>query len=808
MLNKTLKFSLRTQLTLIIFFVSLFTIVTISMLLVYWKVNETQEHTSELSHTVATILSQDAVQVLLLNSADAASDMASKLESFQSITHAVFFDNSNNPLVAYKKRGEKSLELEFMPVDTVIKQTNFLTVYVPLQFQSTYFGTAAFRIKTDTFAASLLSLFEKEILLIPILILLSYLLSILLNKTLTNPIERIANVFRQYDKTEHPELIEDNYSTMEMNQLANSYNHMIATIRTVKDDLVSQKQRLHVTLDAIADGVIATDINGKITYMNPSAEHICGWNAEESHGKPLEAIYRLIDKDKNEPVIGELGNTLEHGTIQYGMDNLGLQERKGTLIDVQSIMSPIRDTDTSISGAVIIFQNITETRQLYQQLRHQATHDPLTELVNRSELERLLQSRLDANKNAPSGSMLYLDLDQFKVVNDTSGHIAGDSLLKQIASILLHNVKEHDTVARLGGDEFAILLPSSDLTQAHKIAENIRKEISGFSFTWQDSHFRIGVSIGLVPLNQPDITRTDVLSYADMACYAAKDGGRNRIHVYSPEDKDLQHRRGEMQWITQISNALEENRLFLFAQKVIPLNPKNKSMHLEILVRHLDSDGTLRTPGAFIPAIERYGMASEFDRWIIKKALEDEDLLSYLKSSPHHRVNINLSGLTLGDKDLTEFISNLLTKAQLPPRTVCFEITETAAVANLNATRTLIRNLKLFGCDFALDDFGSGVSSFAYLKNLPVDFIKIDGALVRDIDQNPINEAMVNAIHQIGQVMKMKTVAEFVENKNIQDKLISIGVDYAQGYYIHIPAPLQDVVKDDSMVSLNDNQLH
>ncbi len=805
---RLIQLSIRTRLTLIIFIVSAVTIVSVTALLVYWKANESREHAVELSVNITNILSQDAAQVLLIDSADAASDMALKLQSFKTITHAVLFDTDNTPLLAYRKHGEKSLVLPYMPANTVTSDNNYITTYVPLYFQSYDYGTASFRIRSEPFSEILIKTLGKVLIIIPLLILISYLLAIFLHKAFTRPLEHIAGIFKKYDESGDLVQIEDSYTTLEVNQLASSYNNMANAILNTKQELLSQKQRLHITLDSIADGVIATDINGKITYMNPSAEHICGWTENEATGKSLDTIYRLTDTENNELLISELDDTLSHGIVNYGLENMTLKVRKGELIDVQSTISPIRDANKAIIGAVVIFQNVTETRALHQQLRHQAIHDPLTGLLNRGEFENILQQRLQSLDNNTQDALLYLDLDQFKVVNDTSGHIAGDALLKQISSLLDHSVRESDIVARLGGDEFAILLPNCAVAQAQVIAEKIRKEISSFSFAWEDSHFRVGVSIGLVPITEPGITKTDVLTFADIACYAAKDMGRNRIHVYLTEDRELQHRRSEMQWITQISNALNENRLFLFAQKVIPLKNNINAEHIELLVRHIDNDGTLRTPGAFIPAIERYGMASKFDRWIISNALEDPKLIAYLKCSPKHCVNINLSGLTLGDTDLIDFVSSLLKNAQLPPRTVCFEITETAAVANLNATRKFIRSMKLLGCDFALDDFGSGVSSFAYLKSLPVDFIKIDGALVRDIDQNPVNEAMVNAINQIGQVMKMKTVAEFVESKNVQDKLESIGVDFAQGYHIHMPAPLHDVINEQAEQDTSNTVTH
>ncbi len=802
-----LQLSIRSQLTLMIFIVMAVAIFCITVIHVYWKADELKKNTVIFSQSIASSLGQDAVQVILLDSADAASDMALKLESFDRISQAVFFNMRQEPVFQYKRDSGIDGLLEYQSTDYTLVSDEFIIAYVSLQYHDRTYGTAAFRINLESLRESLFVVLKKEMMLVPILLVISYLFAVFFHRVYTRPLENIVSALHKYGEDQSIGLMQEKYNTRELNELVDSFNNMAKGIEYAQGELEEQRERLHVTLDSIADGVMVADMDGNITFMNPAAEYITGWFEKEVKAKQLDSIYQVYEANADEPWVGLLNDTLTKGTVQFSEDGQKLRVRKGDFIDVNSTVSPIRDADNDISGAVVIFQNVTATRKLTKQLHHQATHDSLTGLVNRGEFERLLSEYLVNISSKDEHALLYLDLDQFKLVNDTAGHFAGDTLLKQIASLLHHSIRDTDIVARLGGDEFAILLPKCSIIKAENIAEKIRNEISNFSFVWEESQFRVGVSIGLVSIDHEGMTLSDVLSNADVACYAAKDLGRNRVHIYSHKDQELMHRHVEMHWVSEIRNALEENRLVLFAQKVVPIRNTDYSVHLELLVRYMDNNGVLRTPGVFIPAIERYGMSAEFDRWIIKSALEEQTLITYLKSSPNRCVNINLSGLTLSDKGLVDYISDLLNKAGLPPRTVCFEITETAAVANFDITKKIIRKMKLLGCDFALDDFGSGVSSFAYLKNLPVDYLKIDGSLIHDIDQNPVNEAMVSAINQVGHVMNMKTVAEFVENRDIQDKLAFLGIDYAQGYYVHVPAPLQEVIEGDVLCSEKETNL-
>lgn len=430
-------------------------------------------------------------------------------------------------------------------------------------------------------------------------------------------------------------------------------------------------------------------------------------------------------------------------------------------------------------------------------LSYQAAHDTLTGLPNRREFElRVERALLGAREQHQTHTLCYLDLDQFKVVNDTSGHVAGDELLRQLAVLLQGKLRDRDTLARLGGDEFGVLLENCNLEQAQPIAEVLRQMVKEFRFVWHDKPFTIGVSIGLVAITHDSESLSSLFSCADAACYAAKDRGRNRVHIYVEEDIELVRRRGEMQWVGRITRAMEENRLRLFVQPIVPLFPSpDADVHYEMLLRMIDDDGQLVLPMAFIPAAERYNLMSSIDRWVISAAFSTfHQLFPAMLGGGKSICTVNLSGHTLCDENFLDFIERQFTINHVPYTAICFEITETAAITNLTEAIEFIRVLKAKGCKFSLDDFGSGLSSFTYLKNLPVDYLKIDGAFVKDMETDPMDRAMVESINNIGHVMGLKTIAEFVESGQIMERLKAIKVDYVQGDWIKPPQPLSSLL--------------
>ncbi len=455
---------------------------------------------------------------------------------------------------------------------------------------------------------------------------------------------------------------------------------------------------------------------------------------------------------------------------------------------------PYRTRDNRIEGVVITFIDITEQRLIAKEMAYQATHDALTGLINRREFERLIERILEtAKRQGTENALCYLDLDQFKVVNDTCGHIAGDEMLHQISGVLQAHIRKRDTVARLGGDEFGILMEHCKLDEGQHVINKLQKAIGNYRFVWEGKTFGVGASMGIVPINAGSRSKSDILKCADAACYMAKERGRNRIHVYHGEDSELAKRQGEMQWIARIHSALEENRFHLNYQPISPTKPVNdQESRYELLLRMQDENGKIISPGTFLPAAERYALSSQLDRWVIQTAL------NWLKTHPRHLqrlklCSINLSALSLGDEAFLEFVSARIKQAQVPPDKLCFEITETAAITHLATAIRFIQELKLLGCHFALDDFGSGLSSFAFLKNLPVDYLKIYGTFVKDIVKDPIDLAMVKSINDVGKLLGLQTVAEFVENKAVLNKLRELDVNYVQGYTISPPRPLMEM---------------
>lgn len=564
--------------------------------------------------------------------------------------------------------------------------------------------------------------------------------------------------------------------------------------KQIEETLFAEKERAQITLESIGDAVITTDADGCIEYLNPVAEKLTGWSQADAHGCIISDIYHIINEETQEPVDNPIARCLSEKRVLGSVSHTILIARNGSEYSIQDSVAPIRDRNQRILGTVLVFSDITGSRQLERELTHQATHDALTGLVNRREFEQRLQRVLDNYQQGQSQHALcYLDLDQFKIINDTCGHSAGDELLRQLAMLFQDYIRQRDTVARLGGDEFGILLEHCSIDQARRVAEMVRKAVETFRFCWKRQSFQVGVSIGLVPITAAMNTTAELLRAADSACYVAKDNGRNRIQIYDDIDQNLLQHHGQIQWVSRIQQAFDEDRLKLVFQPITPVNgslPGN--VHYELLLRMDKGDGEMLLPGSFLPAAERYHLITRIDRWVVRAAL------SWLEANPAHSevlnlCSINLSGHSLGDENFQEYVLQQFENTRIPAEKICFEITETAAIANLLGATRFMKTLKYYGCRFALDDFGSGLSSFNYLKNLPVDFVKIDGVFIKDIADDPINFAMVRSINEIGQLMGKKTVAEFVENEAILAKLKELGVDYAQGYHVGYPQTFEHI---------------
>jgi diguanylate cyclase (GGDEF)-like protein len=431
-------------------------------------------------------------------------------------------------------------------------------------------------------------------------------------------------------------------------------------------------------------------------------------------------------------------------------------------------------------------------------LRHQAQHDDLTGLINRREFEvRLERCLKSVHENNAQHIFCFLDLDQFKLVNDTCGHSAGDELLKQVSILLANKMRERDTLARLGGDEFGLLLENCTLTDANQINNALLKTIRDYRFIHDDKIFNIGVSIGLVVINQGFENVSEIIHAADLACYSAKSAGRNQSFLFNPGDVEVVRQRSAVESISDITDEIDDEQFMLYCQPIVPLTSVTTQLqHYEILLRKIDLDGKIILPTTFIPSAERYHLMPNIDRWVIKNVfLAYQKLLEINAEKCNYIFSINLSGTSLGDKSLLSFIQDMFIKYSIPPQSICFEITETAAIVNLKNTILLFSALRKLGCSFALDDFGSGMSSFTYLKNFDVDYLKIDGTFVKEMHINKIDHAMVRSIHSVAEAMSIKTVAEFVENEEILSELKSIGVHYGQGLYLGAPVTVKGLIE-------------
>jgi diguanylate cyclase (GGDEF)-like protein/PAS domain S-box-containing protein len=555
-----------------------------------------------------------------------------------------------------------------------------------------------------------------------------------------------------------------------------------------EDALFKEKESAQITLQSIGDGVITTDGHMIVEYLNPTAEELTGWRFEEAQGRGVDEIFRGFHEETCEPLENPLSVAIRRARAIKSVRPTLLIKRDGNEMYIESTASPIRDGSGAVCGGVLVFHDVSESRELNRKLSYHASHDILTGLVNRREFEaRLERSLRSAKARETQYALCHLDVDQFKIINDTCGHSAGDALLGQVGALLKTKIRWRDTLARLGGDEFGVLLESCSLDDALVMAEQLRETMRNYKFVWEERTFRLGCSIGVVPITGDSEDVATVLSSADSACQAAKEGGRNRVFSFQDNDIDLMRRRREMQWAARINNALEESRFELFRMTIQPLQKHEPGAHYELLLRMRDETGKIVSPDNFINAAERYGITPQIDRWVVEHALR------WLVSEADERerlalCSINLSGQSLGDADFLPFVQKLLKNSGIDGTKICFEITETAAIASFSQANRFIAALKEEqGCKFALDDFGTGLSSFGYLKHFPVDFLKIDGSFVKEILRDPIDREMVRSINEIGHLTGKQTIAEFAENEEIINMLRSLGVDYAQGYGISAP---------------------
>ena len=572
--------------------------------------------------------------------------------------------------------------------------------------------------------------------------------------------------------------------------LTRAIDGMRRRLRASFDTLIEQRLIAEVTLESIADGVVTIDAAGKVRYMNAVAERLTGTDLDAARGRSIEGVFQARDERTGLPMTRGLMLRSLADAHAIGQPVV-VTSASGSTHLVHCRVTPVTDEAGRGHGGVLNFSDLSEELRLKSELVHRATHDPLTDLVNRREFERRTTLALgNARRRGSVHTLCYVDLDRFKLVNDSAGHEAGDELLRQIARLLDESVRGGDTVARLGGDEFGVLLEHCTLERAERVMKNLTERIEAFRFHWEGRSYSIGLSAGLVAISEVSVSTIAVLRDADSACYIAKNGGRGRLHVHREDDEALVRLRDDHSWIERIEQALEHDRFMLRAQRIESADIREKRhRHVEILLRLIGEEGEELSPAEFLPAAERYSLASRLDRWVVSHAIDW--LVSAIPGGEGPDLcSINLSGQSLGEPAMLPFIVSEIRRSGVCPFVICFEVTETATIANLSNALKLIATLRELGCSFALDDFGSGLSSFAYLKTLPVNYLKIDGVFVRDMLDDPLDLAMVRSINEVGQTMGMRTVAEYVENDALREALCELGVDYVQGYGVGRPEPL------------------
>ncbi|MGV0819298.1 PAS domain-containing protein [Martelella sp. AMO21009] len=553
-------------------------------------------------------------------------------------------------------------------------------------------------------------------------------------------------------------------------------------------ELAEQHERMRVTLDSIGDAVITADADGMIRWLNPIAERMTGWTAADAEGEPSHHVFRVIREDSREPAMDPIRTCLELRQVVGLSEDTLLVSRDGREFAIEDSCAPIRSAEGEVLGAVLVFHDVSEQRRLAREMSYRASHDQLTGLINRSEFERRMHRTLDAARaGGPDSALLFIDLDRFKIVNDSCGHAVGDELLIKISRLMQGVIRSNDALARLGGDEFAVIIENCPIEIAQAIAQKICDAVADFVLVHEGKHYRIGASIGLARINEAASSVATILQEADAACYAAKEEGRNRVHVWRDHDETVRSLVGQTSWVTRIEEALEEDGFVLYAQKIVPFSGAGGKTHVELLLRMIGDNGEVIPPSAFLPASERFNLATRIDRWVLAHALE---WMASAGAGPQSVVSVNVSGQSVGDRGFHRFALELLdTASEAVRRSLCLEITETSVISNMAEAMEFIRALRERGVMIALDDFGAGSSSFSYLKRFSIDFLKIDGQFAQGLLTHPVDEATIRCFVEMARILHIQTVAEYVSDDKIAARLRDMGVDLAQGYAYHHPEP-------------------
>ncbi len=750
-----------------------------------YSTNKTNSHM--VAYALEAIVKKNPESPALVTTESKIKLKLNQLRDEMGFTSVVLSEDGKDYLFGNRNAGDDAFpySIHYYPSNSQVLRTISALVYYPNQKQQVA------NIRKNMLLTIGLSVF-----------IFGLILQQILHRVLSGPFTRMVNTARAFSNGDDSIRFNDNRDD-EFGYLGGFINHaiesMFTTQRKLREalqraekseiELSNQKEKAEVTLHSITDSVITVGLNGLIQYINPAAEQLFNTSNKHAYNLQLSEFVKIVNDSSGEKVEDPLAKCFDTQQTVNLPEHSSLVAAGNKVVAIEASVTPMKNSEGSILGAVMVIQDVSNTRILTRQLSYQASHDMLTSLFNRLKFEEHLEAALlSVREEQRVHSLCYLDLDQFKLVNDTCGHVAGDGLLRQLPDLFHKVLRSGDIVARLGGDEFGILLENCNLDQAAVIADKIRQEIKDFRFVWEDKVFTIGASIGVVGIDENTLDLSSIMSAADLACYAAKDSGRNRVHIYEQTDEIVAERHGEMHWTARITKAMEDNRFRLYRQPIVGISGDTNA-HYEVLIRMIDEKGEVIPPGAFIPAAERYNLMAGIDRWVIGEVLQliaNNDPADPIMGTGKI-ISINLSGDSLCDDELYDYIVSLKNSLGITLDNVCFEITETVAISNLVKATALINQLKQHGCRFSLDDFGSGLSSFAYLKNLPINYIKIDGSFVKDVSRDPIDRAMVDSIQHMGSVMKLDTIAEWVEDEETLNTLKEIGVNYVQGFHLGRP---------------------
>lgn len=785
--NLISNLSIKWKILTILIFSSLFSLLLAASFLLIIETSELKQNAEKKLSAIANLIASRSTAALLFNDKRMLKENLNTLNEFSSIISACIYTAQGKLFSALDKSIQHLCPLLISEPDLHFRKMN-LFVYANIAEDSEKLGTVFIHANLSNELQKKIRHIGITLTILFIASVITFLLTMPFIRLISIPLIKLVNTTHKIAREKDYSLRATKINNDEVGELVDAFNEMIYIVEQQNRSLTLAKDRYLALYDNNPTMVFELELNGIIISVNHFGAKQLYSTATKLQG---HSIFDFIHpKDK------KIAKTLLKQCLVYPQQVHKQEIRKLCHDNIIWVRETARlvINEKQIKNILLVCEDVTETHLLTEKIAYQASHDALTDLFNRYEFDLCVQQAVQSTRQQTIEHVLcYLDLDQFKVVNDTCGHFAGDELLRQLSILLRENICNDDLLARLGGDEFGILMHHVTLNQAFQACEKLRNIVKDFHFVWKNKRFTLGVSIGISIINRYSGNAANVLKEADAACYAAKEKGRNRVHIFRPDDEELTSRQGEMLWVEKIQEAIQKDKFCLYGQLIVPIADIKEGLHFETLIRYQDEKGNLISPGAFLSAAERYNIACELDRWVINHLFswinKNEGFLEQLSLC-----SINLSGLSLSDETMQKFIVEMFEKYNIPFNKICFEITETAAIASLTNATQFIAYFKDKGCLFSLDDFGSGLSSFAYLKNLSVDFLKIDGLFVKDILEDKIDLAMVRSINEIGHIMNKKTIAEFVENDEILSILRTLGVDYAQGYGIRKPVPLDELI--------------